>query len=264
MATKYKQVDVTYQQFKGYAYSNDGGQTWGYVGYKDGKEILRGNEHWENVDSAINEFERDVLTWYKEYHPEYLWPKNKKLIKNKKSNPTAQEHKNVFSLLFHNAMRKAMTSDEKRILKEVYYSESEQELRTILDEKILMPNSVDFICYKISMLIDSRLLNKTNKKSNPLELNDSDDEDEYGDFVEGFAEAEKILSRFIKDAGGKDVAVELISESVFGELPEFTAKGLNGYMVYGNREASIYVDDVEEPYSLHVDIYGDRKSLVWG
>jgi len=92
------------------------------------------------------------------------------------------------------------------------------------------------------------------QKSNPQFIQDE----------EGFKDAEKILATFIKNAGGKDYAAELISQEIHGELEEFTARGLKGYMVYGNREALIYLDDIEEPFSLHVDYYGDRPVIVWG
>jgi hypothetical protein len=91
-------------------------------------------------------------------------------------------------------------------------------------------------------------------KSNPRFIQDE----------EGFEEAEKILATFIKNAGGKDYAAELISQEIHGELEEFTARGLKGYMAYGNREALIFLDDIEEPFSLYVDYYGDRPVIVWG
>jgi hypothetical protein len=86
----------------------------------------------------------------------------------------------------------------------------------------------------------------------------------YKEADKGFSEAEKILETFFKNCDSKDQAIKKIMKNVRGELPEFTAKGLKGYMAYGNREALIYVHDIEEPFVLHVDVYGDKPILVWG
>jgi hypothetical protein len=95
------------------------------------------------------------------------------------------------------------------------------------------------------------------RKSNPVPSFSDINED-------SFAKAEKILARFIKDCGGKEYAAKEISKKVVGELEEFTARGLDGYMAYGNREALFYIDGEEEPFVLNVDYYGDRPVMVWG
>jgi hypothetical protein len=88
----------------------------------------------------------------------------------------------------------------------------------------------------------------------------------YDDFIYEFMfeKAEKILETFIKNNDSREQAIERIASPVYGELNEFTAKGLDGYMAYGNREALFYIDDIEEPFVLYIDIYGGRKSMVWG
>lgn len=101
--------------------------------------------------------------------------------------------------------------------------------------------------------------------SNPTKLSmKSKSNPRFATTMKEFEEAEKILATFIKNAGGKDYAAELISQEIHGELEEFTARGLKGYMAYGNREALIFLDDIEEPFSLYVDYYGDRPVIVWG
>jgi len=95
------------------------------------------------------------------------------------------------------------------------------------------------------------------RKSNPVPSFSDINED-------SFAKAEKILARFIKDCGGKEYAAKQISKKVVGELEEFTARGLDGYMAYGNREALFYIGGEEEPFVLNVDYYGDRPVMVWG
>lgn len=95
------------------------------------------------------------------------------------------------------------------------------------------------------------------RKSNPVPSFSDINED-------SFSKAEKILARFIKDCGGKEYAAKEISKKVVGELEEFTARGLDGYMAYGNREALFFIDGEEEPFVLNVDYYGDRPVMVWG
>lgn len=75
--------------------------------------------------------------------------------------------------------------------------------------------------------------------------------------------AHEILEAFMDFNGGKEKAIDKISKEVSGELDEFYHKDLPGHMLYGNREALIYVDGEEEPYVLVVDTYGGKKVLVW-
>lgn len=76
--------------------------------------------------------------------------------------------------------------------------------------------------------------------------------------------AAKILETFIKNCDNLEDAFKRAQKPCKGELNEFTAKGLDGYMVYGNGEVGIYLDNEEEPYSIFVDIYGDKKTFTWG
>ncbi len=77
-------------------------------------------------------------------------------------------------------------------------------------------------------------------------------------------DAQKILNTFIKNCDSVEDAFKRVQKTVKGELNEFTAKGLNGYMAYGNSEVLIYVDGQEETEIVYVDVYGGRKSFTWG
>jgi hypothetical protein len=66
-----------------------------------------------------------------------------------------------------------------------------------------------------------------------------------------------LIDAFYRNGG----SIELIESHVEGELPEFTARNMPGYLCYGNGELIIFIDDVEDPSVYFVDTYGDRKIL---
>jgi hypothetical protein len=76
--------------------------------------------------------------------------------------------------------------------------------------------------------------------------------------------AQMILNTFIKNCDSIDDAFKRVEKTVKGELKEFTAKNLDGYMAYGNGEVLIFLDNEEEPYTVYVDTYGDKKTFTWG
>ncbi len=78
------------------------------------------------------------------------------------------------------------------------------------------------------------------------------------------SKARKILNTFIKNCDNLDNAFERVESEVIGELEEFTARNLDGYMAYGNGEVLVYVDEVEEPWVIYVDNYGGNKTFTWG
>jgi len=82
--------------------------------------------------------------------------------------------------------------------------------------------------------------------------------------ISEFDQARNILKTFIQHAGSVESAIALISTQIEGELNEFTARNIPGYIAYGNREALIFVDEIEEPFSLYVDIICGVPKLVWG
>lgn len=55
-------------------------------------------------------------------------------------------------------------------------------------------------------------------------------------------DALKILETFIKNCDNLEDAFDRVEAKCEGELREFTARNLKGYMAYGNGQISIFLD----------------------
>lgn len=221
-------------------------------GNRPGTDFFKGRTY---VKPQYNDLEHN------DFVRKYIKLENEKKEKfmRKKSNPSKSD---LVKELKRLEMKKDSVQDELDYMLSEQYTESEMrstinKWENLMDMINELKKEIEGVAIKSN---PSRFLKKKfhsfkkSLKSNPSHLSAE----------EGYAEAEKILAAFIKHAGGKAVAMEIISEEVIGELDEFTEDGLNGYMVFGNREALIYVDDIEEPFVLYVDVYGGRPVLVWG
>lgn len=210
---------------------------------------------------------KDLAEIRKVLSHKYNWNWITKEHKQKKSNPISPNYKREMGDLYEFAKMNVQGSRIERLLDIAHKAVRVDELDYVLEECI-DPRVCDYAKYKRDFFIAKGMKssNPSQTRKYPLKSSTTSKINKVlaEPYDREFAKAEKILSAFIKNAGGKSVAIELIMEEVHGELPEFTARGLDGYMVYGNREVSIYVDDIEEPFSAHVDVYGDRPVLVWG
>lgn len=81
--------------------------------------------------------------------------------------------------------------------------------------------------------------------------------------MSNLTKAYTILNTFIKNCDSYDDAVNKVKVELHGEYEEFTAKGLDGYMRYGNSELFVYVDGEEDPYVAFVGNHTDEFMFVW-
>lgn len=62
--------------------------------------------------------------------------------------------------------------------------------------------------------------------------------------------------------GDLEKFLDIACTEVVGELDDLFSDEY-GSVIAANREVLVFVEGEEEPYVLHVDFYGEKRTLVW-